>query len=65
MSVQTNTAKKCFAENIQLFAHAQTEPEKFNLYNGLHNATDAIEQLERRLLAIEQNIEHILHRLNR
>lgn len=37
------TARKCFAENIQLFGNPQEAPEKFNLYNGLVNLAEAIE----------------------
>ncbi|MDO9530883.1 MAG: hypothetical protein Q7O12_01965 [Deltaproteobacteria bacterium] len=59
MSMGTNTAKKCFAENLQLFANAQSQPEKFNLYNGLHGLAEAIESLESRIAQIEHNLQII------
>ena len=40
-------AKKCFAENIQLFADNVKEPEKYNLYSGLLELTKAIQNVER------------------
>ena len=57
--MQANAAKKCFGENITLFANAQTAPEKFNLYNGLYNLADAVEQIERRLTAIENAVNQL------
>lgn len=50
----TETARACFAENIRLFGNAKTQPEKFNLYNGLLNLADAIKKLEDRLDDIEK-----------
>ena len=38
-----STAKRCFKENLDLFGNPQNEPEKFNLYNGLVELTEAIE----------------------
>ncbi len=64
MSMGTNTAKKCFAENIQLFANAQTQPEKFNLYNGLHGLAEAIESCERQIAQIEHNLNIINNNIN-
>ena len=37
-------AEECFSENIRLFGPAQTQPGKYNFYNGLFNLTEAIEQ---------------------
>ena len=36
MSPFYKTAELCFSENIANFANATTQPEKYNLYNGLH-----------------------------
>ena len=55
----TQFAKKCFTENIQLFANAKTQPEKFNLYKGLHALAEAIESLENRTAQIENNLQII------
>ena len=50
------SGRKCFMENLQLFADAKTNPEKFNLYNGLLGISDQIDDLERRI----KNIENLL-----
>ncbi|MDC0336537.1 hypothetical protein OAN24_06570 [Pseudodesulfovibrio sp.] len=41
-----DTAAKCFEENVRLFANARTEPEKYNLYNGLYNLAEGLRQFE-------------------
>ncbi len=55
----THAAKKCFNENIQLFSNPESEPEKYNLYNGLLNLTQAVEDLQSQVRKIEQDIERI------
>ena len=50
--MNAHTAKKCFEENIALFANAQTQPEKFNLYNGLYNLADEIEKINHQIYQI-------------
>jgi hypothetical protein len=57
MSIGTNAAKKCFNENIQLFGSPQTQPEKFNLYHGLHGLAEAIELLKSRIAQVEHNLQ--------
>ena len=44
-----DTAKKCFNDNTRHYvnANAQTNPEAFNLYNGLKNLAAAVEQMQR------------------
>jgi hypothetical protein len=59
MSTVTKTAKECFVENIQLFATAPAQPEKFNLYNGLYSLAESLELLERRIAKIETNLQII------
>ena len=49
MTTMTNTAKKSFEENIRLFADAQSEPEKYNLYNGLHALAGSIDEVQAKL----------------
>lgn len=61
MSAQT--AKKCFVENINLFANSQSQPEKFNLYNGLANLAQTLEKLERDLDDIDREIRRIKHKI--
>jgi hypothetical protein len=53
-------AKNCFNENISLFANPQSQPEKYNLYNGLTNLTNAIET---DLGSIKDLLEQILWEL--
>lgn len=54
-----NTAKDCFLENITLFGDAKTNPEKFNLYNGLVNLCTAIQRLGNDVHNMEQDIKRI------
>lgn len=51
-------AEKCFSENLRLFGNAKTEPEKYNLYNGLRNLASAIKQLEQKVEDIENKLNH-------
>src|ERR1051325_7174846 len=60
-----DTAKKCFAENLRLFGNAQTQPEKFNLYNGLHNLAIAIEQMQQQVEQKLQQIDSDMSRIRR
>jgi hypothetical protein len=64
MSTGTHTAQKCFGENIQLFAPAKTQPEKFNLYQGLRALAEAIESLESRIAQIEKTLQVINNNVN-
>jgi len=51
-------AVDCFQENINLFADSSTQPEKYNLYNGLAVLAETLEQdmieIKRLLRAIAQ-----------
>lgn len=55
--MSSSAGKRCFAENVRLFGNANTEPEKFNLYNGLAQLASAIQDLER---SVEQMARAIL-----
>jgi hypothetical protein len=57
--MKIQTATNCFNENIRLFGDARSEPEKFNLYNGLSNMAQAIAQLAREVDAIKQTVDRI------
>jgi len=50
-------AKRQFEENIQLFSNPQTNPENFNLYNGLRNLAIGLEELEQRISRIEEALK--------
>ena len=64
MSIQT--AITCFDENIKRFGNSKTDPEKFNLYNGLSKMAHAIERvaddihrLKRTVDGIERKLSHL------
>lgn len=40
------SAQKQFEENVRLFGHPQTNPEKYNLYNGLANLAKGLGNLQ-------------------
>lgn len=56
-------SKECFEENIRLFANATTQPEKFNLYQGLRLLVDSIEsdfqQIQRELQNLHRQISNL------
>jgi len=52
----------CFQDNLLHFTPAQSEPEKHNLYNGLYNLSEA---LENDLASIERLLQEILAELRR
>ena len=55
----TTDAKKCFEENIRLFANANTEPEKFNLYHGLVAIADAIASMQSQLSDLDNRLRQL------
>ena len=63
MSAQN--AKKCFEEIINLFSDPQTQPEKYNLYNGLYNLADEIEKINYQLQQIIQALNSVATLLQR
>ena len=54
------TASECFKENLTLFSDPGSTPEKFNLYKGLLELTEAIEvdmrDIKNRLQQIESRL---------
>ena len=52
-------ALKCFQENLRLFADARTEPEKFNLYNGLANVAIALGNLQSEVHQLKQEVQRL------
>jgi len=54
-----SNAKKCFAENLKLFGNAQTQPEKYNLYNGLANLSDSIEEMQNEIHRLRQEVDSL------
>jgi len=61
MSAQA--AKRCFLENMALFDNAQTQAEKFNLYKGLANLADAIDDIERAVEQFQRELSSIKSRI--
>lgn len=59
--MSASDAQKCFLENRDLFGNSKTQPEKYNLYNGLANLADAVIALERKI----KNIEDDVHKIKR
>ena len=56
----TQTAIKCFRENIELYASPpRKDPEKFNLYNGLANLSEAVADLEARIDRLNRTIRTV------
>jgi hypothetical protein len=58
-------AAECFAENLQLFANNQTQPEKYNLYNGLRALSEELEAVSLRLHAVDTKLDLIIQTLSR
>jgi len=53
----------CFLENLGLYVNRQTEPEKYNLYNGLRAMAEAIESLTQVVYKIEKQLNSLNHKL--
>ncbi len=58
MSAQTaKDAKAYFADNVQRFgSDPNAQPEKYNLYRGLHALAEALEEFEVRIQRIEAQL---------
>jgi hypothetical protein len=52
-------ALKCFEENIRLFGQVQTQPEKYNLYNGLANLAHGLIQMQGEIANLRQEVDLI------
>jgi hypothetical protein len=57
MSIET--AIKCFEENLRLFGDSRTQPEKFNLYNGLAQLSKAVQSMEVELHRVRSEVESL------
>jgi len=64
MGIATQTARKCFSENLKLLAHPETEPEKYNLYSGLTALAQAIAALETRIAQVEDTLSVLNRNIN-
>ena len=49
-------AKSCFIENRNLFGNAKSQPENFNLYNGLALLAEAVEKLQNDIDAAKRSL---------
>lgn len=50
----------CFAENLQMFGlPAETQPEKYNLYNGLRNMATDMYNMESKMNNMENELQEI------
>ena len=56
MNQKLEAAQKCFDENIRLFANAQNQPEKYNLYNGLSALAEGLQEL---YLLVQENNQRL------
>jgi len=54
MEPKLNVAKDCFVENVETFADPETQAEKFNLYNGLANLVEGVQELKKAIYQIQQ-----------
>ncbi len=56
-------AKQCFAENRNLFSDTKTAPEKFNLYNGLASLAETVQNMQREIAQLRQEVHQ--HKMQR
>lgn len=54
--MKAREAKRCFEENLRLFADPKTEPEKFNLYKGLVLLAEAVAIIESKASDIQTKL---------
>jgi len=57
------SAINCFEENLRLFGNSQTDPENYNLYNGLTEMARAIQYIDREVSEIKLTVDRILRKL--
>ena len=55
-------AKQQFSDNLQLVGNAWTDPEKFNLYSGLYNLAESLEQIQNELNQVKSDIQILIHK---
>ena len=56
-------AERQFVENVKLFGNPQTQPEKYNLYNGLGNLARSLRNLEDKVDSLLGEVRRIKSRL--
>ena len=59
------TGTKNFTENIRLFGDARSQPENFNLYNGLALMAEALKRQEEEMASIKKQLATILYAVER
>ena len=64
MSSNDTVGEACFLENIRLFGNQQTEPEQYNLYNGLREMSAAIVALSKVVDNVERQCSSIAQQLH-
>ncbi len=57
------TGKISFDENRNLFGDPRTEPEKFNLYNGLASMAEAVSELQMQVQSLSQEVQMLRQEL--
>lgn len=57
--MSASIAKKCFEENIRLFSNPNSQPEKYNMYNGLANLARAVGDLEDKVRSLEKEVRKL------
>lgn len=57
-----SNAQKCFDENLKLFVNAQTQPEKYNLYNGLSNIAASIAEMQNEINRLRREVDDLRRR---
>jgi hypothetical protein len=66
MNQNSKIGEACFSENVRLFGNQQTEPEQFNLYNGLRvmsetlaSLAQVVDNIERQCNMMSQQLRQI------
>jgi hypothetical protein len=52
-------AQRCFDENITMFGNANSQPEKYNLYNGLRNLAQAVGDMQSEIHRLKQEVDYL------
>ena len=65
MNNKLSVSIECFSENLQLFGDPQSNPEKYNLYNGLANLAEGIGELENEIDRLKREINQIISTFRR
>ena len=53
------TAVQCFDENIKLFGDANTQPEKYNTFNGLASLAEGIAELQTQIRQLREEVQQL------